>query len=64
MPGFDRTGPEGEGARTGRQLGRCNPDNEKGPEEIRRGRRGRGLKLRFGNQANTTIKGKVFKRRW
>lgn len=24
MPGFDRTGPNGEGPRTGRGLGRCN----------------------------------------
>jgi hypothetical protein len=23
MPGFDRTGPEGEGPMTGRKLGRC-----------------------------------------
>ncbi len=23
MPGFDRTGPEGEGPMTGRRLGRC-----------------------------------------
>ncbi len=27
MPGFDRTGPEGKGSRTGRSLGRCNPNN-------------------------------------
>ena len=25
MPGLDRTGPEGEGPRTGRQMGRCAP---------------------------------------
>ena len=25
MPGFDRTGPRGEGAMTGRGQGRCNP---------------------------------------
>jgi hypothetical protein len=25
MPGFDRTGPKGEGAMTGRGQGRCNP---------------------------------------
>ena len=24
MPGFDRTGPNGEGPKTGRGLGRCN----------------------------------------
>jgi hypothetical protein len=27
MPGFDGTGPEGRGPRTGRGLGKCNPDN-------------------------------------
>jgi hypothetical protein len=27
MPGFDRTGPEGKGPRTGRGLGKCNPEN-------------------------------------
>jgi len=26
MPGFDRTGPMGEGAMTGRGQGRCNPN--------------------------------------
>ena len=25
MPGFDRTGPEGQGPRTGRQMGKCKP---------------------------------------
>ncbi len=25
MPGFDRTGPEGKGPRSGRELGKCNP---------------------------------------
>jgi len=47
MPGFDRTGPEGQGPMTGRGLGRCNPDNEFNEEDdIRFGRgwgRGRGL---------------------
>mgnify|MGYP005857231151 CR=1 FL=1 len=27
MPGFDRSGPMGQGARTGRGMGRCNPNN-------------------------------------
>lgn len=26
MPGLDRTGPIGEGSKTGRGLGKCNPD--------------------------------------
>ena len=28
MPGLDRTGPEGKGSKTGRGMGRCNPDNK------------------------------------
>ncbi len=38
MPGFDRTGPAGRGAMTGRGLGYCNPkrasrsDEEMSPE--------------------------------
>ncbi len=28
MPGLNRRGPNGEGAMTGRRLGRCNPDNK------------------------------------
>jgi len=28
MPGLDRTGPEGRGSRTGRGLGKCNPDSQ------------------------------------
>ena len=28
MPGFNSTGPEGKGSRTGRGLGKCNPNNK------------------------------------
>jgi len=63
MPGFDRTGPEGIGARTGRQMGKCNPENKTEPEVTRQGR-GRGLKLKIRNQADTSIKRKVFRRKW
>jgi hypothetical protein len=28
MPGFDRTGPYGEGPRTGRRMGKCHPRKE------------------------------------
>lgn len=28
MPGFDKTGPQGEGPRTGRGLGRCGKANK------------------------------------
>jgi hypothetical protein len=34
MPGLDRTGPNGEGPRTGRGLGKCNPgSNESADSE-------------------------------
>ncbi len=47
MPRFDRTGPEGKGAKTGRGMGKCNPDNKKQPDnyldlELRNSRRGLG----------------------
>jgi len=43
MPGLDKTGPEGQGSKTGRGLGKCNPKNtEETPEVLRRGRRGQG----------------------
>jgi hypothetical protein len=35
MPGFDRTGPNGEGPRTGRGLGRCNPKKDESDEKNR-----------------------------
>jgi hypothetical protein len=28
MPALDKTGPAGQGAQTGRKMGRCNPDAE------------------------------------
>ncbi|MDD2437071.1 MAG: DUF5320 domain-containing protein [Massilibacteroides sp.] len=28
MPGLNRKGPNGDGAMTGRKMGRCNPDNK------------------------------------
>ncbi len=28
MPGLNRKGPSGEGAMSGRKMGRCNPDNK------------------------------------
>jgi len=30
MPGFDKTGPEGKGPKTGRGMGSCNPNASKG----------------------------------
>ncbi|MBA7552564.1 hypothetical protein ES705_45132 [subsurface metagenome] len=46
MPGFDRTGPEGKGSRTGRAMGKCKPTNQNAntdvSEESFPGGRGRG----------------------
>lgn len=57
MPGFDKTGPAGQGARTGRRMGQCNSENDSVTEELinrigrQLGRRlGRGF--RFRNSGN------------
>lgn len=59
MPGFDRRGPIGQGTRTGRSMGKCNPDNETSgkniaEDEFPEGRgigKGRALGNRFRNRA-------------
>lgn len=65
MPGFDKTGPEGKGARTGRQLGRCNPENESEVKDSPRGL-GRGFRFRFRNQSDSpgNRRGNKLKRKW
>ena len=48
MPGFDRTGPNGEGPRTGRVLGKCNPGKDSDlniEDDDLRGGRGRRFRL-------------------
>ena len=58
MPGFDRTGPNGQGSRTGRNMGKCNPENRNsdmhfGSEDSERGKglkRGGGRGRGFGNK--------------
>ncbi|MFO8235777.1 MAG: DUF5320 domain-containing protein [Bacteroidales bacterium] len=46
MPGFDRTGPEGQGPMTGRKLGRCNPNAPENTDNVNeRTLPGRGLGL-------------------
>ena len=41
MPGLDRTGPNGEGPKTGRAKGLCNPDTRDEADDsiVTRGRR-------------------------
>jgi hypothetical protein len=53
MPGFDRTGPQGKGSRTGRGLEKCNTnsqeDENKSQDDFEAGlRHGRGFG--FGNR--------------
>ncbi|TAJ12566.1 hypothetical protein DMA11_12205 [Marinilabiliaceae bacterium JC017] len=69
MPRFDRTGPEGQGPRTGRKMGKCNSDNNQSgngnnfmDREIRRGlERGirRGLERLFGRGSGRSGKGRI-----
>ena len=57
MPGLNGTGPDGQGAATGRGLGNCKSDNAQGcgrrrgrfATEASEGGRGRGLRNRLGN---------------
>ena len=53
MPGLDRTGPEGEGSRTGRQMGKCsNGENSASGQEPFMGRGlGRGMGRGVGRAA-------------
>lgn len=50
MPGFDGTGPRGEGPRTGRGLGKCKDDDVKTSREVPEEDfpRGRGFGFGFG----------------
>jgi hypothetical protein len=58
MPGFDRTGPNGQGPRTGCNMGKCNPENRNsgahlGSDDFERGKglkRGAGHGRGFGNK--------------
>lgn len=53
MPGFDRTGPEGQGPRTGRKMGKCaKPDEKHTKDETQFGRGiGRGMGRGMGRGA-------------
>ncbi len=65
MPGLDRTGPQGQGPKTGRRMGNCNPENDSQTAEFGRGRgfgRGLGRKMRLGNGPNASGDGNSFGR--
>ncbi|MDF1576714.1 MAG: DUF5320 domain-containing protein [Bacteroidales bacterium] len=53
MPGFDRTGPEGQGSRTGRQMGKCSTKDtsETGQEPFMGRGPGRGMGRGVGRAA-------------
>lgn len=54
MPGFDKTGPMGQGSQTGRKMGRCNPDAESLAESFFSRRRFAG---RFTNDNSRNVTG-------
>jgi len=55
MPELNKTGPTGQGPKTGRKMGRCDTENEtiEKPRFGRRFGRGRGMRNRFGLSDNT-----------
>ncbi|HPE41198.1 MAG TPA: DUF5320 domain-containing protein [Bacteroidales bacterium] len=53
MPNFNRKGPNNEGPRTGRGLGKCNPTDSENPPFNRFGcGMNRRLRFRFRNRFN------------
>lgn len=54
MPGFDKTGPQGEGSMTGRRMGRCTNSNTAGSNSTRYGV-GRNMKNGFRRNQNRNI---------
>lgn len=58
MPGFNRTGPEGQGSRTGRQMGKCsNNESHASENEYQMGQGlGRGMGREVGKAAGRAAK--------
>ncbi len=54
MPGFDKTGPMGQGSQTGTKMGKCNPDAEPKAESFFSRRR---FADRFANENNRNLAG-------
>ena len=50
MPGLDRKGPQGDGPRTGRGLGKCNDDKDTAQNETPQRGIGRGGEPRGGGR--------------
>ncbi len=68
MPGLDKTGPMGQGAQTGRKMGKCKTGNETLVDEltdspVRGLRLGRGKGFKAGNGINTPGMGRGLGRR-
>ena len=59
MPGLDKKGPDGQGSKTGRGLGRCNPDFKEEPFADNANNVGLASRLRLGYGRNV---GKFFGR--
>ena len=57
MPRFDKTGPAGQGPKTGRGMGKCKSDQESPTEELLT-RLGRGLGRRLRLGGNSTAQGR------
>ncbi|MBW2264857.1 MAG: DUF5320 domain-containing protein [Deltaproteobacteria bacterium] len=56
MPGFDRTGPMGEGPKTGRQLGRCNSKQQTQSAEVDQDQQmNRGRRLGVGRRVDGAV---------
>ncbi|HSM46736.1 MAG TPA: DUF5320 domain-containing protein [Draconibacterium sp.] len=63
MPGFDKTGPTGQGSKTGRGKGECRNDKETPTEDILT-RFGRGLGRRLRLEGNPPAQGRGMGRRF
>ena len=54
MPGLDRTGPMGQGSRTGKQMGKCAPRQENNEDDRFENWAGRGVARGAGREMGQT----------